>query len=87
MRCFTTMLLYVYASEYAIRKTEANQQGLILNWTHQLLVQGDDVNLLNKNKDKNCLEVKPRTQTTLLSHEQTVGQNHNTKVIKVLKVM
>jgi len=46
------MLLFVYASQYVIRKTEANQQGLILNWTHQLLVQGDDVNLLNKNKDK-----------------------------------
>jgi len=46
------MLLFIYASEYAIRKIEANQQGLILNWTYQLLVQGDDVNLLNKNKDK-----------------------------------
>jgi hypothetical protein len=34
--------------EYAIRKVQANQVGVKLNGTHQLVVYTDDVNILSK---------------------------------------
>jgi hypothetical protein len=38
--------LFIFASEYAIRRVKVNQEGLQLNCTHQLLVYVDNVNIL-----------------------------------------
>jgi hypothetical protein len=43
-------LLFNFALEYAIRKIQENQVGLILNGTHQVL-DADVVNLLGDNLD------------------------------------
>jgi hypothetical protein len=81
-------------SRHSFSKVQENQVGLKLNGTHQLLVYADDVNLLGDNIDtikKNTqtlidtgkevgLEVNTeKTEHTLLSRHQNVGQNHNIK--------
>jgi hypothetical protein len=44
-------LLFNFALEFTIRKVQANQVGVKLNGTYQLLAKVDDVNLLRNDKD------------------------------------
>jgi hypothetical protein len=84
-------LLFNIALEYDCRKVQENKVGLKLNGT-QLLVYGDDVNLLGDNIDavkKNMetlidaskevgLEVNTeKTKYMLLSCHQNAGKNYN----------
>jgi cell division protein YceG involved in septum cleavage len=83
-------LFFTFALEYAIRRVQENQEGLILNGTHQLLAYADNVNIVAENMDamqKNTkavldaskevgLEVNPeKTKYMLVSRCQKAGQS------------
>jgi hypothetical protein len=85
-------LLFNSASDYAMRKVHANQLGLELNVTHQLLFYADDVNLLGssintvKKNTGNLLEASrdvgleinvEKTKYMIMSRHSISGQNQN----------
>jgi sorting nexin-29 len=90
-------LLFSFALEYAIRRVQENQEGLILNGTHQLLAYADDVNIVGENIDtihKNTkalldaskevgMEVNPeKSKYMLVSRCQKAGQRQSIKIGK-----
>jgi hypothetical protein len=79
---------------YTIRNFQANQKGLKLNGTHQLLVYADDVNVLGgsvhttkKNTEASVvasndtgLEINAEeTKNMVVSRYQNAGRSHNIK--------
>jgi hypothetical protein len=88
-------LLFNFALEYAIRRIHANQEGLKLNETHQLLVYADVINILGgsihtirKNTEalliaskETGLEVNAeKTKYMFMSRDQNAGQNGNIQI-------
>jgi hypothetical protein len=73
-------LLFNFALEYAIRRVQANQEGLKLNGTHRNLVYAD-VNILGR-----CIHAMKKNTKALVVASKEIGlevnaaQNHNIKV-------
>jgi len=87
-------LLFNFDLEYAIKRVQADQDGLQLNGTHQLLVYAGDVNMLRGGvhtikKNAETLVVATREiglevnadkiKYTVLSRDQNAGRSHNKK--------
>jgi hypothetical protein len=91
-----SILLFNFASEYAIRKVQENHVRLKLKGAHQLLFYAENANLLGCNistikkntenlidsSKEGCLDVNAKkTKYMLLSHPEIVGQNHDIKIV------
>jgi hypothetical protein len=88
-------LLFNFALDYAIRRVQANQQGLKLDGTLQLLVYAGDVNILDGSihsikKNEGALMIASKaiglevnaekTKYIVMSRNQNAGHSHNIKV-------
>jgi len=88
-------LLFNFALEYAIKRVQVNQDGLILNGTHQLLAYADDVNILGgsvhtvkENAEALVVATKEiglevnadKTKYMVMSRDRNAGRGHSVKI-------
>jgi len=76
-------LLFNFSLEYAILKIQANQDGFILNATHQILVYADSINMLGRS----IHTIKKNTDPVVAPCKETVLEVNaeNTKYITCLE--
>jgi hypothetical protein len=72
-------LLSNSALKYAIRRIQAKQMGVKLNGTHQLLVYGDDLNLLGWR----MLTIKKNTEALVIASKE-IGLKVNAEKTKYM---
>jgi sorting nexin-29 len=88
--------LFNFALEYAVKRVQANQEGLKLNGTHQLLDYADDVNMLGRSihsikknaedlvftsKDVGLEVNAEKTKYMVMSRNQNAGHDHNIRIV------